>query len=322
MKRVLGLIILIGVVVIMLAGCGQTANKPESELTATEALVSGSDKEGDEGVGQYINFAVQYIRTDGYNDGEKYPKTIWITSVDELKEYYNANKDKYNLSNVWYQTIGYLDAVKKYDDAFFENHDLLFVLLEEGSGSIWHEVTGVKAIPGQSGQYTLQPEIDRITSEVGTDDMAEWHIMIEVDKEHGKSGAESVTPVINERMAEPSNPAETPGSDTASVVGPYGQIMVYIPANWTAEASPLGSGKLIYGLYGLILKPRDAADGQIELFCSDSFGVCGTGLSEEKQELAGYSAIVGTYDNHMHWDFIGFIEKAVRQNSLGQRAAT
>lgn len=299
MKRVLGLIILIGFVVIMLAGCGHTAGKPEAAPTAA----------GKEDTAQYIEFTVQYIRTDGYIDGEKYPKTVWITSVDELEEYYNANRDKYYLENEKHpysdQTIGFLDAIPKYDDAFFKDHDLLFVLLEEGSGSIRHDVTGVKAIPGQNGKYTLQPEIDRIIPEVGTDDMAEWHIMLEVGKKNGKAYTEAVTPVITKRMADPSDPAdEVPSADAVSVVGPYGQILVYIPDNWTGEACPMDSGKLTYGLYGLILKPRNAADGQIELFCYDNFAVCGTGLSTEKMILAGYDASVGTYDDNPHWDFI------------------
>ena len=41
-----------------------------------------------------------------------------------------------------------------------------------------------------------------------------------------------------------------------------------------------------YGLYGFILKPLEASEGQIELFCSDSFGVCGTGLKQEEMTLA------------------------------------
>ena len=314
MKKITGLILCICLLLTsLLTGCGPKAGPPASDPSSTNDTGHEDEEKGNISVDlkeQYIDFAVQYIRTDGYIDGEKYPKTSWITSVSELEEYYNANKDKYYLESVEHpysdQTIGYQDAVKNYDDAFFEKNDLLFVVLEEGSGSIRHEVTGVKVLPAKDNHYALQPEIDRITPECGTDDMAEWHIMIEIGKEYGKSGAESVTPVITARMLTDSNTESEPSADTASVAGPYGQISVYIPATWTAEAAPMDSDKLMYGLYGLILKPRDAASGQIELFCSDSFGVCGTGLSTEEKSLAGGTAHIGTYDNHTHWDFITF----------------
>ena len=91
-----------------------------------------------------------------------------------------------------------------------------------------------------------------------------------------------------------------------SVGGPYGEMSVVVPEGWTAEISAVDDGKLTYGLYGLILKPKSADAGQIELFCSDSFGVCGTGLSQEEITLAGYTAHAGTYDDHEHWDFITF----------------
>ena len=63
---------------------------------------------------------------------------------------------------------------------------------------------------------------------------------------------------------------------------------------------------LANGLYGLAIWPRNASDGQIQLFYTDTFGVCGTGLATEERKLAGDVVGVGTYDNHDHWDFITF----------------
>ena len=77
-----------------------------------------------------------------------------------------------------------------------------------------------------------------------------------------------------------------------------------VPDTWSYESVHVDEEGLMYGLYGLILKPLDASEGQIELFCSDSFGVCGTGLSEDDVPLATVTAHVGTYDDHEHWDFI------------------
>ena len=91
---------------------------------------------------------------------------------------------------------------------------------------------------------------------------------------------------------------------TVAAGGPYGEISVAIPDDWTYEAAKVDDDKLVYGLYGLILRPADADDGQIELFCIDGFGVCGTGLETEWITLAGNAACVGTYDEHAHWDYI------------------
>lgn len=92
----------------------------------------------------------------------------------------------------------------------------------------------------------------------------------------------------------------------ATIGGPYGEISVNLSEKWTYEEAPVDSNKLMYGLYGLILKPEGVSDGQIELLCIDSFGVCGTGLSEEEITLAGHTVHVGTYDDNEHWDFITF----------------
>lgn len=130
------------------------------------------------------DFDAQYIRTDGYHDNVKYPKITVIKSTDELNEYYNANKDLYFLDHVdkVYSdtTIGFIDACEKYDDEYFEENILILVLLEEGSGSIRHEVKSVKAYRGN-----VEIDIAVKCPEVCTEDMAEWHIIIEIDKDSG-----------------------------------------------------------------------------------------------------------------------------------------
>ena len=127
-----------------------------------------------------VPFTAQYIRTNGYHDGARYPAVTLIGSAEELQAYYEANKGLYDLSHkeaVYSDTtIGFADAIGKYDDAWFETHQLLLVLLEEGSGSVRHEVTKVTAGPEPA------VEIDRLVPWVGTDDMAEWHILIETER--------------------------------------------------------------------------------------------------------------------------------------------
>lgn len=124
-------------------------------------------------------FDAQYIRTNGYHDNADFPRTVVIRSRAELEAYYEANRELYDLERkdkVYSDTtIGFLDACDKYDDAYFAERDVLFILLEEGSGSIRHKVTDVRY---DGTEWVVS--IRRITPEEGTADMAEWHIMVEV----------------------------------------------------------------------------------------------------------------------------------------------
>ncbi len=126
-------------------------------------------------------YTAQYIRTDGYRDGEVYPKAFLITDAEELNRYYEENRNFYDFGHrekVYADSsIGFADAIGKYDAAWFENHRLILVLLEEGSGSVRHELAGV--MPRENG---LTVEIVSRIPEVGTSDMAEWHILIETER--------------------------------------------------------------------------------------------------------------------------------------------
>ncbi len=132
------------------------------------------------GVAAGVPFSARYIRTDGYHDGVRYPIVTRIDSVGALRAYYEENREKYDLSRketVYADTaIGFADAMEAYDDAWFKTHQLLLVLVEESSGSVRHAVTKVTAGPDAA------VEIDRLVPEVGTADMAEWHILIETDR--------------------------------------------------------------------------------------------------------------------------------------------
>ena len=129
------------------------------------------------GADQY-SFKAHYIRTNGYNDGGEYPLVRIIRSVDELNKYYEENKESYYLGHKTdpntKENIGFTDVCKRYDDQYFDDRILLIILLEEGSGSIRHKVNKVGFKNSK-----LIVDIERITPEIGTCDMAEWHILIE-----------------------------------------------------------------------------------------------------------------------------------------------
>ena len=109
-------------------------------------------------------------------------QTYVIESVDELDEYIKTNMDEYGLHHkekVYEDTtIGFVDAVEEYDEEYFKEKTLVIVLLTENSGSIRHKVTKASVNEG-----TMEIKIKRVVPEIGTCDMAGWHIIIETDKQ-------------------------------------------------------------------------------------------------------------------------------------------
>jgi len=139
-------------------------------------VTCSSNKNGSNNSGSFYS-NVQYIRTNGYNPNTKYPIITVISSKNELGQYYGYYKDKYDLSARSQvssdSTIGFIDAIKDYSEEYFIKNFLLIVLLEEGSGSIRHKVEMIDV----NGKIV----ISRLLPELGTDDMAEWNIIIELN---------------------------------------------------------------------------------------------------------------------------------------------
>lgn len=153
------------------------------DLTAEFTLGSGKNPEGSKDAGTETEWCAQYIRTNGSSEAVQFPGVRIIGSLQALKDYYNTWQEVFDLERkdqVYADTtIGFLDACGQYDEAFFENNFLVFVLLEEGSGSIRHEVRGVQ----QTADKNLSISVDRRVPEVGTDDMAQWHIILEFSRD-------------------------------------------------------------------------------------------------------------------------------------------
>ncbi len=138
-----------------------------------------------------LDFKAQYIRTNAhYDPDDSYPKTVLIKDSVELEKYIADNSDKYSFENAWDSTASFYHAVSGYDEEFFKDHCLLFVVLQEGSGSISHDVRKVEY---SAENNTITATIDRIKPNAGTDDMAEWHIIIELDAMYGGSQSVKIT---------------------------------------------------------------------------------------------------------------------------------
>ena len=127
-----------------------------------------------------ISFMYQTIHTQQYVQGTwtsviEYPVVTVISSGLELEQYHDDYEDLYDFSRYMYSTNGFMDAIERYTDTFFANSFLVFVLLEETSGFIRHRVERIE----ENGDIV----ITRLTSDGPiTADMAQWHIIIELEK--------------------------------------------------------------------------------------------------------------------------------------------
>ncbi len=180
---------------------------------------------------QKVDFDVQYIRTGTQNYEGPFPAVAVVHSTDELAAYYEANKDQFDLERREDYgsdfTIGYLDACNKYDAKFFENNALVFIVLEEGSGSTRHNIESVKV----DADGIMYVNILSIDPEVGTCDMAYWHIMTEVSKDMAPDTAEDVVVYYNDiKMYDghPHSPANEAQTMEAPVFGYCGNMQTTV----------------------------------------------------------------------------------------------
>ena len=233
-----------------------------------------------------LGFHAQYLRTDGYHDGVKYPIVKIIRSVEEWNEYYEANKDRYNLS-------GFPAACEKYDETYFKDRILVLVLVEAGSGSVRYQVTGVT----QSGEE-LNVDIDVHAPEVGTCDMAEWHILIEPEK-----GVDADRVQVNLRPVAPE-----PRFGLAYCSCGYASAALHIPEGWTYEAERSAGlcegGSEEDGSFFIAFRPLDRTHCIVLRHFSRNPGVCGTGLEQKRIRLGDYEGWQGTYDGRKQWEYI------------------
>lgn len=128
--------------------------------------------------GDSISFTASYFRTNEQaNTAHSYPSVIVIHSEEEWKNYYDASKSRYQFgsgmgTNPSFQEIAEGD---KYNADYFADKNLVLVVVEATSGSARYEVTGIS----NDGEIFIGIHMPS----VGTTDMAQWHIVIEVSKD-------------------------------------------------------------------------------------------------------------------------------------------
>ena len=97
---------------------------------------------------------------------------------------------------------------------------------------------------------------------------------------------------------------ETKGT-TVTQPGPYGSITLTIPDGWKYHECSAGDDALFGSSYGIQICPV-GQKGCVEIGYSDAFGVCGTGLEEKHETVAGADANIGYYDGSKIWSYVVF----------------
>lgn len=108
--------------------------------------------------GEELTFESKIIRTGSYTSGKNYPSIGLYRNTSDL------------------QAIDTIDYGTKYDEEFFKTTVLIVIELRETSGSVRNQVTKVV----KNGD-DITVGIKKIVPEIGTADMAEWAIFIEID---------------------------------------------------------------------------------------------------------------------------------------------
>ena len=281
MKKLLSYILII-VSLLSLASCLQSGR--------------GHDRGGDESVKSYndtewlndihtieklpsVDFDAQYIRAGSKKELSAYPAVKIIRSANEMSRY---------LKKETHMSEELVSACKKYDADYFKEQLLIVVLLEEGSGSVRHEVEKVGA---DNTHAVIQ--IKSIAPEVGTCDMAWWHILIELEAGVQIADEEDVTVFLGGRNA-------TENYTVASHSKGFANISVTLMDGWQYDiADEADTNEFAINIY-----PAGQSENKLRIAYFNGFGVCGTGLEQETIMLGRYEAWMGTYDNRSVWDFI------------------
>lgn len=107
------------------------------------------------------------------------------------------------------------------------------------------------------------------------------------------------------RTASAAQPTPAP-AETVTASGTAGTLRVRVPDSWKYEVCPEGTLDGSETDFGVKIWPDSGSGSCVQLYWSDSFGVCGTGLKEETLTLAGDSVSAGYYDGDKNWTFLSF----------------
>ena len=281
MKKLLACILII-VSILSLASCAQSGRS--HGCGGDESVKSYNDTEWLNDIHMIenlpsVDFDAQYIRAGSKKELSAYPAVKIIRSADEMSRY---------LKKETHMSDALVNACQKYDVNYFKEQILIIVLLEEGSGSVRHEVEKVGA---DNGHAVIQ--IKSIAPEAVTCDMAWWHILIEPEARVQIADEEDVTVFLGGRNA-------TENYTVASHSKGFANISVTLMDGWEYDiVDETDTNEFAINIY-----PAGQSENKLRIAYFNGFGVCGTGLAQEQIMLGRYEAWMGTYDNNTVWDFI------------------
>ncbi|MBQ8600201.1 MAG: hypothetical protein IJ407_02320 [Clostridia bacterium] len=240
-----------------------------------------------------VQFESSYIRTNGYHEDIGYPAIRVMRSAEDLTSYYEQYKDLYDFDAGW-DGIPLMEAIEKYNATYFEDQVLLMVLLEEPSGSNRHKVNSLC----KNSQGEIEIAIETMVPESGTDDMAEWHLMIEPEAGFEFSEGSAIQVILDKEK-------HTLYERVEFSKGAANMALNKLE-DWKYEIVDYNEAP---DLFGIRFHPVDETEGAIMLcYYPGGFGVCGTGLKTEKVTVGKWEANQGTYDEKEYWDFIHLLD--------------
>lgn len=122
---------------------------------------------------ELISYPYQVSRTDSILEREmSYPSIVVLRTRAELEQYTHLTEGYYDYNDTFY------DIATEYDAYYFENRCLIMALLESPSGSYRYHFDGFAET-----ELGYSMEIEEQTHNSDTDDMALWHVIVEVPKD-------------------------------------------------------------------------------------------------------------------------------------------
>lgn len=103
---------------------------------------------------------------------------ISVTSREDMDTFIDAGEAYFQLDIAYDENMSFSDGMQAYDDGFFSDNQLLILYLQEPSGSIRHKITDTPISGGK-----LSVAVESIVPEEGTDDLADWFIILELAKD-------------------------------------------------------------------------------------------------------------------------------------------
>ncbi len=137
------------------------------------ALIACNTEAPSNQVDEFDQGSVYYFRTS-WSELQYFSASEVIESFSDLEAYLSkmASEDYYNRD-----ILGFFE--ENVDETLFDNYHLIVLVVEEPSGSNRHAFKSFEV-----HDDTLHIEFDRIIPEIGTSDMAAWHIVLVYEKEH------------------------------------------------------------------------------------------------------------------------------------------